>query len=77
MSLKRIICDTTLDNKKGKSKVLNTNEATHSRISLLSELFDVKKSQVVNNIIHSFFIENEEEIKDRIEIRRNHLDKMF
>ena len=77
MSLKKTICKKSPNITRSKNKILNTNEATHSRVSLLADLFDVNKSQVLNNIVHTFFIENEEEIKDRIAIKRNQLDQMF
>ena len=77
MSLKKTICDTSFNTEKSKSKLINTNEATHSRIALLSDLFNVTQKQVVNNIMLAFFRDNEEEIKDRVLIKRNQLDEMF
>ena len=66
MSLKKTICDTSINDKKGKSKILNTNESTHTRISLLADLLGVTRGQILNSIILSFFRDHEEEIKDRI-----------
>ena len=77
MSLKKIICDSSQKSEKGKTKIVNTNETTHRRISMLSGLFGVTNTQVLNNIVLSFFRDNEEEIKDRIAIKRNELDEMF
>ena len=75
MSLKKIISKKILE--KGDKKIINTDETTHTRISLLADLFDATKLQVIHNIVNEFCIDNEEEIKAKIEIKKKELDQIF
>ncbi|EWH10562.1 hypothetical protein KLA_16552 [Cellulophaga geojensis KL-A] len=77
MSLKKTITAPITNNEKQGKKVVNISDATHARISLIADLFNVTKNQAISNIVLAFFKENEDEIKDRITIRKDQLDKMF
>ncbi|MCL5246535.1 hypothetical protein M4I21_11985 [Cellulophaga sp. 20_2_10] len=77
MSIKKTITAPITNNEKQGKKVVNISDATHARISLIADLFDVTRSQVISNIVLSFFKENEDEIKERMTIRKDQLDKMF
>ncbi len=76
MSLKKILT-ATLENEEKLSKVLYSSESTHQKISLLANIFDTTKNQIVENIIRNFFSENNEEIKDRITLKKQQLDDIF
>lgn len=76
MSLKKILT-ATLENEEKLSKVLYSSESTHQKISLLANIFDTPKNQIVENILRNFFSENNEEIKDRIILKKQQLDNIF
>lgn len=77
MSLKRILSKQIPESEKRDRKILNTNSITHDRISILADIFNVNKTQVVHNIVQEFIQNNEAEIKDQIEIKQNQLGSIF
>jgi len=77
MSLKKIITEASKERSNKKFKNLRTQETTHKRIALLSELFNVTNTQVLENIVSDFFKIHEVEIKDRIVIRQDKLKDIF
>ncbi len=77
MSLKRILSKQVPESEKRDRKILNTNSITHDRVSILADIFNVNKTQVVHNIVQEFIQNNEAEIKDQIEIKQNQLGSIF
>ena len=77
MSLKRILSKQVPESEKRDRKIVNTNSTTHDRISILADIFNVNKTQVVHNIVQEFIQNNEAEIKEQIEIKQNQLGSIF
>lgn len=77
MSLKRIINKPIPENEKREKRILNTNQLTHERVSLLADVFNVSKGQVINNIVLEFVREYEKEIKEYIALKNKQLDSIL
>lgn len=77
MNIKRILEKPVPEKEKRDRQSINSNVVTHERISMLAEIFDVNKTQIVHNIVQEFLRNNETEIKEQISIRRNELDNIF
>lgn len=77
MSLKEILSKPIPKSKKNILKVVHTSEDIHAKVSLLSELLGITKSQALNNIITLFIKDNEDEIKDLITLKKEQLDQLF
>lgn len=77
MSLKEILSKPIPKSKKNILKVVHTTEDIHAKVSLLSELLGITKSQALNNIITLFIKDNEDEIKDLITLKKEQLDQLF
>ncbi|MCM5664272.1 hypothetical protein [Galbibacter mesophilus] len=77
MSIKRILGKPVPEKEKRDRKLINSNLVTHERISMLADVFDVNKTQIVHNIVQEFLRNYETEIKEQIDIKRNQLDNIF
>lgn len=77
MNLKQILSKPIPKSEKGVNKVLYASGSLHSKLSILSEIFGVTKSQALNNIVHTFIDNHKDEIEDLIILKKNQLDNLF
>lgn len=77
MKAKRILRKSIPEEEKQGKKLVNAFSVTHKRISMLAEIFEVNNTQILHNIVQEFIRNNETEIKEQIDIKRNQLDNIF